>query len=309
MTRMHWLGLVACAWAIGCEPVYPNVEDTGVADATVDDSSALADASTDATAQSDVGAPDAATDSVAQDTGPAIDVQGDATAVADTADAVGDTVDTLADTAPDAIADAADSLDAQDAIATADSSDGFAELPISPTNIDVIGVDWGCSAFNWQPGACVAGVETSPPLLPGIHVDLPNPITYADSPPSSGTHRPVWGKWGSYIFLPQQRWLHNIEHGAIAFLYNPCVPETTIAALKAIIKAQPADDTGPFRWVLTPYPGLKSTLALVSWGHLYEAECVQTDEIKAFISAHYRKAPEDEPYPGQYEELWLGDWP
>jgi len=27
----------------------------------------------------------------------------------------------------------------------------------------------------------------------------------------SGDHRPVWPKFGEYIFVPPQRWLHNIE--------------------------------------------------------------------------------------------------
>jgi hypothetical protein len=178
-------------------------------------------------------------------------------------------------------------------------------VPGGPTNVDLIGVDWTCQDPKWQPKACVPGVVTDPPLLPGIHVDLPTVVTYTDSPPTSGTHRPMWGKFGEYGFLPKQRWLHNLEHGAIAFLYHPCAPPATIEALRALAKSIPPDDGGPFRVLMSPYPDLPTTVALVAWGHLYSAECVQPVEAKAFIQDHYRKATEDVASPGAYDVLWL----
>ena len=186
--------------------------------------------------------------------------------------------------------------------------DGFVVIPASATNVDVAGVDWTCVDPGWQAGACGVGTQLSPPLQPGFHVDLPTAITYADAPPASGTHRPMWAEWGSYLFLPQQRWLHNLEHGGAAFLYHPCAPKATVAALYALVKAQPDDDGGPFRWVMTPYPKLPSAIAVVTWGHVYEAACVNPVEIQAFLTENYRKAPEDEGVSGLYKELWLGDW-
>ena len=29
-------------------------------------------------------------------------------------------------------------------------------------------------------------------------------------------------KYGEYAYLPPQRWLHSLEHGAIVLLYHPC---------------------------------------------------------------------------------------
>ncbi|MBI5609915.1 MAG: DUF3105 domain-containing protein, partial [Deltaproteobacteria bacterium] len=128
----------------------------------------------------------------------------------------------------------------------------------------------------------------------------------SDLPPSSGSHRPMWGKWGEYSFLPQQRWLHNLEHGGLALLYHPCAPQATIDALRAFAKAQPDDDGGPFRWVMTPYPNLPTAVALVGWGHLYLAECANPADMKTFIPVGYRMAPEDEGFEGGYSELWIG---
>ena len=269
---------LACALCAACEPTYPQTDDATADSAAGTDAAIVADTRTDAVADSAV------------DTQPLTDTTG---------------TDALADTHPDVPGDVPDIQ----TDAPLDTPDGFVPMPVSATNIDVVGLSWACTDTAWQPGTCAPGVLLNPPLLPGIHVDLPYPITYTDVPPSSGTHRPVWGKWGEYVFLPEQRWLHNLEHGAIAFLYNPCVPSATVDALRAIAKAQPVDGTGPFRWVLTPYPGLPSAFALLSWGHIYEAECVKSDEIAAFILAHYRQAPDDEPTPGAYEELWLNNWP
>ena len=298
MTTALSRGLVfwACALALACEPVGPEVSDGSTSDADAQVDVSVTDAQ-----------PDAAVDTAKPDVAPA-DVPGDVTANVNDAlaDAVLDAADGVADAVPDAVADAA--TDAM-TMEMPDAGDIAAELPISPTNIDVVGISWACTDTAWQPPVCAPGIVMNPPLLPGYHVDLPNPITYTDVPPSSGTHRPVWGVFGEYVFLPEQRWLHNIEHGAIAFLYHPCAPPATIDALRALLKAQPADASGAFRWVLTPYPGLPSTLAAVSWGHVYEASCVQADEIKAFIAEHYRKAPEDEFAPGGYSELSLGNWP
>ncbi len=226
------------------------------------------------------------------------DVVQDVGAVADVSD--------VAEVAPDA-GSGTDSSGSVDAVGDADVS--ALDVPGGATNVDLIGVDWSCTDPGWIPSSCVDGVTTAPVQLPGQHIDLPTAITYADLPPSSGPHRPMWGKFGEFSFLPQQRWLHNLEHGAEAFLYNPCAPKTTVDALRALAKSIAPDDSGPFRYVLTPYPKLPSAIAIVTWGHVYTAQCVMPVQAKAFILANYRKAPEDEDAPGWYDILWLGPWP
>ncbi len=286
----------------------------GTDTANAPDVAALADVAFDAGADAVDSAPDAIADAgdasiadVAPDVAAdvATDVAPDAAADAGE-DAQPDVVpDAIADAVKDALSDAS-----QDAVqdALADAADGVPlDVPGGITNIDLIGVDWTCEKVpDWQLLPCLPGVVTAPPLLPGIHVDLPYPITYTDSPPSSGTHRPVWGKWGEYSFLPEQRWLHNAEHGGLVFLYHPCAPPETIAALRAFAKAVPPDDGGPFRWVMTPYPNLPNVVGVVGWGHVYVANCVAPLDLAKFVTLAYRKAPEDEPWDGGYSVLWLG---
>ena len=168
-------------------------------------------------------------------------------------------------------------------------------------------IDATCSEPAWTPGACAAGTTTQ--LLPAgsSHVSLPEVIEYADNPPASGDHRGEWAKWGEYEYLPPQRWLHNLEHGGAAFLYHPCAPQEIVDALRETARSQPEDPAGEFRWVMTPYPGLPTAVAVVTWTWKYEAECVDATEIGRFLDDHYRQAPEDVASDGRYDDMWIGD--
>ncbi len=141
------------------------------------------------------------------------------------------------------------------------------------------------------------------------HVPDGTPIVYEDMPPSSGDHRPSWARWGEYSFLPQQRWLHNLEHGGIAFLYDPCASEAVVTALREVARAMAADESGAARWVLSPYPGLPTGVAVVAWEWTWQAECVDAGNqgtLQSFITEHYRKAPEDVAVDGSFANGWIG---
>lgn len=189
-------------------------------------------------------------------------------------------------------------------VACADEHDGhthdvFADAP-SDYKVDLR--DPTCQDTAWKAPTCGPATVTSKDF-PGVaqHIPLPTPITYTDSPPLAGDHRGDWAKWGEYEYLPPQRWLHNLEHGAVALLYHPCAPKAEIEALRAFAKARKPDGGGNFRWVLTPYPGLKSTLAAVTWGWGWHAPCFDQQSLEAFLADHYRKAPEDLGLEGGYD--------
>lgn len=63
----------------------------------------------------------------------------------------------------------------------------------------------------------------------------------------SGTHRPLWPKYGEYGFVPKQRWLHSLEHGAIVMLYHPCANKNEVQLLRKIVKGC------LYRHIITPY--------------------------------------------------------
>lgn len=68
----------------------------------------------------------------------------------------------------------------------------------------------------------------------------------------SGTHRPLWAAYGEYTFLPIQRWIHNLEHGAVVMLYHPCANKNEVQYLKKVVKLC------LYRHIITPYNLLSS---------------------------------------------------
>ena len=170
-------------------------------------------------------------------------------------------------------------------------------------------VDWQdarCLDATWHVPMCGAATVIDGGDFGAAHVALPTPITYTDDPPMSGSHRAQWPNWGEFGFLPKQRWLHALEHGGMAILYHPCAPEALIDALRSWAQNVPADEGGPFRWVMTPYPGLDSAFSLVTWKHRLKASCFDVATANLFVGAHYRKATEDGYSDGGYSCAWLG---
>ena len=164
--------------------------------------------------------------------------------------------------------------------------------------------DYTCNEPDWQPGACGDGLRIHRPNQDRTHIYLPAPVPYERLAPSSGPHRPYWARWGEYTYLPTQRWLHNLEHGGIAFLYHPCVSDETKAAMRAFIDAHEGDATGPFRYVMTPYPNLPTAVAVVAWEHKMSANCFNAEDVDWFLRLNYRNGPEDVAVDGRYIYTW-----
>jgi hypothetical protein len=132
--------------------------------------------------------------------------------------------------------------------------------------------------------------------MPAMHVPVPLPAsTYNSSPPSSGPHCPAWGRYAVYgedAPLPACNFLHNLEHGAIALLYN-CLDgcDEIVADLEQVIADAPDDpECGAVkRLLLTPYAEMDATIAAAAWGYTWTADCLD-DGARAslldFIAAH-----------------------
>ncbi|MCC6622047.1 MAG: DUF3105 domain-containing protein [Deltaproteobacteria bacterium] len=170
--------------------------------------------------------------------------------------------------------------------------------------VDPDRIDASCQGPARVSEACTSRVVVVPEIG-AAHVPEPTPISYTSEPPSSGDHRPAWARWGEYDYLPPQRWLHNLEHGGIALLYDPCVASELVDALREFARARPDDASGPFRWVLTPYPGLPTPIAAVAWETTWESQCVDAS-LGAFVDSFYRQAPEDVASDGSYTTGWIG---
>ena len=156
----------------------------------------------------------------------------------------------------------------------------------------------GCNSSPtapFDPNACAAGTTSAYTATSTNHVALGTRVTYSSNPPCIGQHygRVVPGGVYTSAVAPEY-WVHDLEHGAIVMLYDcstGCTGE--MDALEAIANARPPDARGRFCWLLSPYNGMGSRVAVIAWGWVYQADCIHEDEINAFIDAHYRRAPED----------------
>ena len=99
--------------------------------------------------------------------------------------------------------------------------------------------------------------------------------------------------------LPRGYYVHNLEHGAIVFLYNcPAGCPDVVAQLDDIARAFPSDSTceAPVRSrvLVTSDPLLPDgvQVAAVAWNVLYTASCFDP-YVNQFAARHYNHGPED----------------
>jgi hypothetical protein len=143
----------------------------------------------------------------------------------------------------------------------------------------------GCSVsgrFDVDAGAvCTAcdACEQSLPVTSAQHVS--GPVDYADPPPVGGPHSSCWGSWGvQETELRAERWVHNLEHGGVVFLYRcdqPCVADVKV--LEGLVADRP-------RTLLTSYARLPTRFAVVAWGHRLTSDCLDAEAFAAFYTVH-----------------------
>lgn len=112
----------------------------------------------------------------------------------------------------------------------------------------------------------------------------------------SGTHRSVWPLYGEYSYVPVQRWIHNLEHGAIVAVYHPCVNKRQLDDFRKMVKKC------LYRHIITPYELLDAQrpFALIAWGRSLEMSVVYPELIVGFIRMNALQGPEKIARNGQY---------
>jgi hypothetical protein len=129
------------------------------------------------------------------------------------------------------------------------------------------GIDGGIDA-----GVCVNTVEMVP-QQPRFHIPDDQTPIYNHNPPVQGMHYDRWAHWRSYTeTIPRGHWVHNLEHGAVVFLYHPDAGTELVQALTRIYDAIPDDPTCDLppnnikRVLLTPDPLLDAPWAVTVAG-------------------------------------------
>jgi len=160
------------------------------------------------------------------------------------------------------------------------------------------------SNVNRLPFQTVTGTvgQEIPDEGPATHVDPSTTPTYKFYPPTSGPHYSLQGSapvpWQTIDNLVEGQFVHNLEHGGIAILYN-CPSGNDCTTLKTQLEnyvknLAPADPPfGEVKRVITPYSkGMQKKIALVAWHYVDFLDAYDQNEITRFYENHVDKGPE-----------------
>lgn len=117
--------------------------------------------------------------------------------------------------------------------------------------------------------------------LPHHHV--PGPVSYSVTPPVGGDHNAVWMNCGVYTQpVPNERAVHNLEHGAVWITYLPSLPKPEVDRLRAL-EARQSVIAGSRYVDLSPYPGLPAPIVISSWGFQLRVNSPTDPRLQRFI--------------------------
>ena len=115
------------------------------------------------------------------------------------------------------------------------------------------------------------------------HVPEGQRVDYSDAPPTSGQHWPATAPCGFYPDgLPDERVVHNLEHGNIVVSFNFTNPAQVTALRQVLDGVRQFDDWG----VARSYDKIADgQVALAAWGQLHRMDGVRPGEIGPFFEA------------------------
>ncbi|MGH2808302.1 MAG: DUF3105 domain-containing protein [Actinomycetota bacterium] len=101
---------------------------------------------------------------------------------------------------------------------------------------------------------------------------------YESNPPVSGEHHAMPAACGVYSQpLPEEDYVHTLEHGAVGLLYQPTLDPEQIEQLEAIVQDYES------HMFSMPYPQLEEDPVVVTaWAHLMRLDGVDGEAIREF---------------------------
>ena len=166
------------------------------------------------------------------------------------------------------------------AIPVADIPGLFSDLT-SPASIETFG---GTPPGTPEIRVISTAIGQPVPILQSVsHVPEGQKVGYSDAPPTSGEH---WSRPASCGFytedLPDERIVHNLEHGNIVVSYNFTNPAQVTGLRDALEDIELFDDWG----VVRPYDRIADgQVAIAAWGHLHTMNGVSPGELALFFEA------------------------
>jgi len=141
-----------------------------------------------------------------------------------------------------------------------------------------------------------AGRYTGPGSGIGDHITEGQAIPYPSYPPTYGPHWPAPTTWGFHSeVVPDERAVHNLEHGGVVASYNN-IPAESLAALQNLLTTYPKDKFGEVKLLIRPYDKIPpGTIALTAWNWIDELTVYDDTRVRSFLRAHLNQCCEDVP--------------
>ena len=115
---------------------------------------------------------------------------------------------------------------------------------------------------------------------------------YNSAPPTSGTHWRVPAPWGIHSEpLPNERQVHNLEHGGIMIQYNT-EDQNLITKLRRFVQKQ---SDFPCFLIIAPYTDMQFTVAVTAWGLRDTMDSYDEERLQDFVDSYRNKGPEQVP--------------
>ena len=130
----------------------------------------------------------------------------------------------------------------------------------------------------------------------GQHVPEGQAVQYNSVPPVGGPHWPAPAAWGySDQPVPDERAVHNLEHGGIVISYNG-IPAGDLDKLRALTQTYARDKFSEVKILIRPYTAIPSgSFVLAAWGWRETFTAYDDAAVRAFLGAHIDKCCEDVP--------------
>ena len=138
------------------------------------------------------------------------------------------------------------------------------------------------------------GRYTGPGAGVGNHPADGTPVSYPSYPPTSGPHWPAPATWGYHSEpVPDERAVHNLEHGGVVASYNN-IPAEDLAALQRLPTTYPRDKFNEVKLLIRPYDRIPpGTIVLTAWNWVEELPRYDEARVRAFMDGHLNKCCED----------------
>lgn len=111
-----------------------------------------------------------------------------------------------------------------------------------------------------------------------IHLAAGSPIPeYNSDPPTSGPHNPAPAPCGIYREpVPDQAWLHSLEHGAVVIQYDPTVSSSEVEELEATVRSNRGEI------ILAPRSDNPAPFTLAAWTRLLSVGQIDANLVDSF---------------------------